>query len=142
MEKDLRSLIRELRKKQTSEEKRFWFLLQDRRLSGFKFRRQVRIDKYCVDFCCYKARLIIELDGGHHNKVLNKLYDQERTEYLESQGFKVLRFWNSDVNNNEKLVLEKIREILFSPSSVNPAHRHRLSGLTPSPARGEDKWNY
>jgi adenine-specific DNA-methyltransferase len=108
-------IARKLRKQATPEEKKLWFLLQDRRLSGFKFRRQVWIDKYCTDFCCYKVKLIIEVDGGNHNKPLNKLNDSERTEYLESQGFRVLRFWNSDIANKQNIVLEKIRETLFTP---------------------------
>jgi very-short-patch-repair endonuclease len=109
------NISRDLRKRSTPEEKQLWFLLQDRRLLGFKFRRQVWIDKYYVDFCCYKARLIIELDGGHHKKELNRLYDTERTRYLKQQGFRVLRFWNKEVIKHEKQVLEKIREILITP---------------------------
>ncbi|MBI4363259.1 MAG: endonuclease domain-containing protein [Candidatus Doudnabacteria bacterium] len=135
----IQSIAKGLRSQQTPEEKKFWFLLQDRRLSGYKFRRQVWIDKYYVDFCCYKAKLIIELDGGYHNRASNKLYDLERTKYLESQGFRVIRFWNSDVNNHEKLVLEKIRERLFSPSSVPPLNQKTSKGGTSSPARGEEK---
>lgn len=138
MANSTKAIAKELRKRQTPEEKKLWFLLQDRRLSGFKFRRQVWVGQYCVDFCCYEVRLIIELDGGYHKRPVNKLYDFKRTGYLENQGFQVLRFWNSEVNNHEKSVLEKIRESLRHPSSVRWLNRNPQK-LTSSPTRGEEK---
>lgn len=132
-------IVRKLRRQATSQEKKLWFLLQDRRFSGFKFRRQVWIDKYSADFCCYQAKLIIEVDGGNHNKSLNKIYDLERTRYLESQGFRILRFWNRDIINNQKIVLERIREILFTPHLSVRQKKNNASGLTSSLARGEEK---
>ena len=131
--------VRKLRKQATPEEKKLWFLLQDRRLSGFKFRRQVWIDKYCADLCCYKSKLIIELDGASHNKPSSKVYDLERTKYLESQGFRVLRFWNRDMINKQKLVLEQIREALFTPHLSVRQNKSNSRELTSSPARGEEK---
>jgi very-short-patch-repair endonuclease len=123
-----KSFSKTLRKSLTPEERKLWFLLRDRRLKDFKFRRQVTIDKYIVDFCCFDKRLIIEVDGGQHNDILNIQKDEERDKYLQKQGFRILRFWNGDVNNNEHEVLESILLALINPSS----------GLRPpSPARGE-----
>ena len=66
------------------------------------------IGHYIVDFCCFEKKLVIELDGGQHNEKYNKLNDTERTRILESQGFKVLRFWNNEVDDNFDGVLETI----------------------------------
>ena len=100
---------RKLRKQSTPEEKRLWFLIQDRRLLGNKFRRQVKLGPYVVDFCCFSKKLILELDGGHHNKTKDS--DFQRDKYFKDQAYIVLRFWNSEMAN-EKAVLSKIREAL------------------------------
>ncbi|HTL39285.1 MAG TPA: endonuclease domain-containing protein [Methylomirabilota bacterium] len=126
------AFARNLRKQSTPEEKILWFLLQGRRFGNFKFRRQVAIDQYIVDFCCLKKRLVIELDGGTHNSDSQKLKDKIRQDYLEKSGFKVLRFWNDDITNHLSIVKEKIFNALFNPSSVR---RSRTS----SPARGEEE---
>ena len=81
---------RRLRSAQTDAERILCFQLRDRRLRGFKFRRQAPIDRYIVDFCCVDERLIIELDGSQHLE--QEEYDKERTKYLESLGYKVVRF--------------------------------------------------
>jgi len=87
----------ELRKDSTPAEAKLWSHLRNDQL-GVNFRRQHAIDNYIPDFCSPKAKLIIELDGSQHLE--QEEYDQERTEYLESQGYKVIRFWNNDVLNN------------------------------------------
>ncbi|OGE74280.1 MAG: hypothetical protein A3I07_04585 [Candidatus Doudnabacteria bacterium RIFCSPLOWO2_02_FULL_42_9] len=110
-------LSKELRKQQTPEEKRLWFLIKDRQL-GYKFRRQVWIDNYIVDFCCFEKRLIIELDGNPHRQAEAKIKDTTRGKHLESQGFIVLRFWNSELKH-EKQLINKIKDYLNSPSSVS-----------------------
>jgi len=127
---------KDLRARQTLEEKRLWFLIKDRQL-GYKFRRQVPIDCYIVDFCCFEKRLVIELDGSPHRNEINKAYDLARTKYLESEGFTVLRFWDSELNQ-EKRVINKIKDFLNNPSSVSRLSRN-LNRLTSSPARGEEK---
>jgi very-short-patch-repair endonuclease len=97
---------RRLRRDQTDAERVLWFRLRDRRLDGWKFRRQMPIDRYIVDFCCPDARLIVELDGGQHDE--NRQADAARTEVLSVMGYLVLRFWNNDVLANTDGVLESI----------------------------------
>ena len=64
-------------------------------MAGYKFRRQAPVGKYIIDFLCYRPRLAVELDGGQHQEQVD--YDAERTRWLESRGFKVIRFWNNQV---------------------------------------------
>ena len=87
----------ELRKELTPAERKLWAYLRGDKL-GVNFRRQHAVGNYIPDFCSPKAKLIIELDGSQH--LDQEEYDKERTEYLESQGYKVIRFWNNDVMNN------------------------------------------
>jgi very-short-patch-repair endonuclease len=98
------SFARRLRRNQSDAERVLWFRVRDRRLNGLKFKRQVPIDKYIVDFCCAEARLIIELDGGQHAA----RDETNRTAILEAMGYLVLRFWNNDVLQNTDGVLEEI----------------------------------
>src|SRR4051812_4883829 len=110
-----------LRRDQTDAERILWFQLRDRRLRGFKFRRQAPIDRYVVDFCCVDERLIIELDGSQH--AARSEEDRSRTHVLESLGYHVLRFWNNDVMQNISGVLEEISGALQgapSPPHPNP----------------------
>ena len=81
---------------------------------GFKFRRQSPVGKYIVDFICLEKRLIIELDGGQH--AVQQDYDHCRSAWLESQGFKVIRFWNHDVMNN----VEEIKEVIARNLAPHP----------------------
>jgi len=93
-----------------------WILLRDRRLAHLKFRRQQAIGTYIVDLFCGQKRLIIELDGGQHN---GSIKDEERTAWLESRGYKVLRFWNNDVLKNKEGVLTAILLVLkMAPSPL------------------------
>jgi len=101
---------RNLRAIQTEAETRLWMRLRDRQLGGAKFRRQVPVGPYVADFACYSARLIVELDGGQH--AANADADARRTEWLESQGFRVVRFWNNDVMANIEGVMERISAAL------------------------------
>ena len=101
-----------LRQKQTEEEKRLWFKLRDKQACGVKFRRQEPIGTYIVDFVNYENKLIIEVDGNPHNEEAIKINDGYRTEWLKSQGFKVLRFWNCEIINDLEKVVEKIKEKL------------------------------
>lgn len=103
--KTLIPIARKLRKQKTPEEAKLWQLLRSRRFLGYKFRRQFPVDKYVADFVCLSKRLIIELDGGQHNKNPN---DATRDEYLQKQGFRILRIWNNDLNINKESVLDKI----------------------------------
>jgi very-short-patch-repair endonuclease len=104
---------RDLRQNQTDVEKKLWQQLNNRQLQGFKFRRQYDLHPYIADFACVEKNLIVELDGGQHADAQE--YDNERTKYFESKGFRVLRFWNNEVNENLDGVLQKISETLDAP---------------------------
>ncbi len=110
MKISLNDRARELRRNSTDAENRMWYFLRNRRLHGFKFSRQYVVEPYIVDFICREKNLIIELDGGHHTE--NVLYDEERTHFLELNGYKVLRFWNHEVLNNINAVLDLILQSL------------------------------
>ncbi len=97
---------RELRLNQTEVEKRLWRCLRNRQLAAAKFRRQTPIDRYIVDFVSFEHHLIIEVDGGQHATTIAT--DPKRTAWLEGEGFRVLRFWNSDVTDNLDGVLVRI----------------------------------
>ena len=97
---------RRLRRQQTDAERLLWFRLRDRRLDGWKFRRQFPVDRYVVDFFCADAHLVIELDGGQH--AIQTDADAARTKKLEAMGYLVLRFWNNEVMRNIEGVLEEI----------------------------------
>lgn len=103
----------ELRKEPTDAEIRLWAYLRKGQL-GVNFRRQHAIGNYIVDFVCIKRKLIIELDGSQH--IEQEEYDTERTAYLKSLGYEVLRFWNNDVMNN---INEVIRRIQFTLDGEN-----------------------
>ena len=102
----MKERARSLRHKSTDAEILLWQHLRERRLLNCKFRRQVPIGKYIVDFLCEDPPIIIELDGGQHME--QEDYDQARTDWLNANGFHVLRFWNSDVMNNIEGVLESL----------------------------------
>jgi very-short-patch-repair endonuclease len=105
----LKIRAQELRKNSTYEERLLWSHIRNSQLLGLKFRRQEPIGDYIVDFACIEKKMIIELDGGHHNQEENKEYDNNRTDYLNACGWRVLRFWNNEVKGNLKGVLEMIR---------------------------------
>jgi very-short-patch-repair endonuclease len=106
------SRARQLRKNATEAEKRMWQALREN-FRSTKFRRQVPVGPYYVDFFSFSAKLVIEIDGGQHGEAQD--YDAGRTAFLESQGLRVIRFWNNDVLSNIEGVLTKISESL-SPS--------------------------
>ena len=101
-------LSRKLRNNLTDAEKFLWYFLRADNL-GVKFRRQAVIGKYIVDFACYDKKLVIEIDGGQHYESSG---DKVRDQWLRSQGFTVLRFWNNEVLENREGVVLKIIEHL------------------------------
>ena len=105
---------RSLRYNQTDAERRLWRHLRDRRLGGFKIRRQFTVAHYIVDFACPQARVVIEIDGGQHT--INEERDGERTRFLEGRGYRVVRYWNNDVLLKTNEVLEAILSELERPS--------------------------
>jgi very-short-patch-repair endonuclease len=109
---------RTLRRNSTSAERRLWYVLRALKAQGFKFRRQVPIDPYIVDFACLSARLVIELDGNTHSTDEEIARDTTRQTYIESQGFRVLRFWNLDVYHNVESVMDTIVAALSKPNEL------------------------
>ena len=105
------SRSRALRRNSTDAERKLWNVLRSRQLCGFKFRQQAEIEGYIVDFLCPERRLIIEVDGGQHSPER----DATRTAYLESQGFRVIRFWNNEVLQNIDGVWSAIEAALDMP---------------------------
>ena len=105
-------LSKTLRKKQTPWESKLWKHLRRKNIQGLKFKRQVPIGNYIVDFCCQSKKLIIELDGGQH--MSNRFQDIERDRYLRTKGYNILRFWNNEVDSNLEGVLEKIYKSLIT----------------------------
>ncbi len=102
----------ELRKEPTPAEKKLWSYLRGDQLNGINFRRQHAIGNYIVDFVSIKKKLIIELDGSHHLEPQQQEYDAKRTRYLESVGYRVVRFWNGQVENDVNAVLRAIELVL------------------------------
>ena len=103
-------LARNLRKNSTIQERRLWNLLKNRQFHNLKFKRQHPIGDYIVDFICKEVKVIIEIDGGQHNELENINYDKVRTEFLNSLGYKVIRFWNNEVYENIESVLSKLEQ--------------------------------
>ncbi len=101
---------RKFRGDPTEAETRLWSRLRRKQLDGHRFRRQVPLGPYVVDFLCLSARLVVELDGGQHAS--EGIRDARRTAWLESQGFRVARFWNHDVLGNTDAVVEAISNVL------------------------------
>ena len=117
---------RQLRRDQTEAERVLWQPLRDRRLLGWKFRRQHRIGPYFADFACVEVRLIVELDGSQH--LTQQRHDDARTSFLETQGFRVLRFWNDDVLRDTEAVLATIATALAPHPPSAPSPRRRGEG--------------
>lgn len=101
-------LARNLRRNMTKQERLLWKILRNSNLNNCKFKRQYPIGNYIVDFVCREKWLIIELDGGQHNEQENRNKDNIRTRYLEERGFRVLRFWNNDIDQNVSGVYNEI----------------------------------
>ena len=101
-------LARAMRKRMTDAEMRLWYRLRPMRSSGLAFRRQSPLGAYIADFECRKARLIVEVDGAQHDQADAREYDAERTRWLESQGYEVLRFANHDVLRHTDIVIDQI----------------------------------
>lgn len=85
---------------------KLWHQLKSRRFSNLKFRRQCPLGPYIADFVSFEKMLVIEIDGGQH--ALQREYDEIRTQFLNSLGYKVIRFWNNEVQNQFDAVMEKI----------------------------------
>ena len=150
---------RQLRRTASVAENRLWYVLRNRGLGGWKFVRQLPIGPYIADFACREAALVIEVDGGQHAE---NGADEKRTEFLNAEGYSVLRFWNNDVLNNRDTVCELILGVIegvpsphlrFAPATLSPmgrgirglraaaaSHRQQLARALPFPSgRGEER---
>jgi very-short-patch-repair endonuclease len=96
---------KKLRSNMTDAERRLWYRLRGHRFAGYKFKRQVPIGPYIVDFACLNHGLVVELDGGQHSESAS---DAERDEYLRSKSLRILRFWNHEALRNTDAVLAEI----------------------------------
>ncbi len=105
---------RHLRREQTPFEAKLWRRLRGRQFGEFKFRRQFPVKGYIADLCCPEKKLIVELDGGQHLE--QAPYDNERTAKLEDSGYRVIRFWNTEIAENIDGILEAIYTELNKPS--------------------------
>jgi very-short-patch-repair endonuclease len=109
---------RSLRKNMTEAERKLWGRLREQQL-GIRFRRQVVLGRYIVDFASFTPKIIIEVDGSQHAD--NAHYDEQRTKWLESMGYRVLRYWNNEVLNNLDAVLDAIWKACFEiPHPASP----------------------
>ena len=105
-------LAKQMRSNMTDQEAKLWSILRAKRFYGYKFKRQVLIGDYIVDFLCVEKSLIVEVDGGQHNEPNEIEYDKQRTAYLNNLGYKVIRFWNNEVRENIDGVCEEIKKYL------------------------------
>ena len=117
-----------LRKDMTDAERKLWSALRNSQLAGAKFRRQQPIGPFVADFVCQERQLIIEADGGQHAA---DDADARRTQFLESKGYRVLRFWNNDILSN----LDGVAELIAAALSI--PHPAQAALESPSPSRGE-----
>jgi very-short-patch-repair endonuclease len=108
-------IARALRKRMTPQEVKLWVHLRSWRKQGFHFRRQSPLDDFIVDFVCLRHRLIVEVDGGQHNFDAHASRDAKRDHHLTSHGFRVLRFWNNELDRNLEGVLMAIDDALRNP---------------------------
>jgi len=111
-------LARRLRREMTGTEWRVWNRLKGKRLGGWKFRRQHPIGPYVADFCCLAARLVVELDGPEHGTDPAEAYDPRRTAWLECEGYRVLRFPVTSVDEDLDSVIDSIYQHLVGKRSV------------------------
>ena len=129
----LLSHARELRKNATDAEQLLWKILRNRQIEDLKFRRQHPVTPYVVDFFCHEANLIIELDGGQHNGTEQQSKDEQRTQFLESKGYRVLRFWNHDILQHTEAVVQTILQTLTPTLSQREREIAQHTASKPSP---------
>ena len=121
-----RSAAKKLRANTTPHERILWRALKELPIEGSHFRRQAPIGPYIVDFFCPAKRLIIELDGAHHNEDAVAARDLDRQHWLEHEGYRVIRFWNSEITGDLTAVLERIYvELYGSREAETTPLRHR-----------------
>ena len=144
---------RKLRRDMTDAERKLWWHLRHLPIEHSHFRRQATIGRFFADFACHEKRLVIEVDGSQHNEPDHVMSDTKQSAYLQSQGYRILRFWNNDVFKNIDGVMEAILTAInqheASPPPLLPPHRAKMRGgrgterpsrvaddATPSPGQG------
>jgi very-short-patch-repair endonuclease len=132
MPKQLALIARTLRNGATDAERRFWYGVKRQQIGGFKFRRQVVLKDFVVDFACLEARLVIEVDGATHSTDAELMRDAARTRALRSEGYDILRFTNEEAFGNLDGVLETVRLKLIE---LRPRLQDEIfeGGATPLP---------
>jgi very-short-patch-repair endonuclease len=131
---DQRDFARRLRNQMTPAEKELWRFLRAAQLDGHKFRRQVAIGPYIVDFACLAMALLVELDGPQHGEAAAQDHDERRTAWLIKKGYRTIRFWNHELDENIHAVVDKIREALAE-------QQQRIPPPQPSPPGGGSRRN-
>lgn len=121
-----RNFAKSFRANSTDAERKLWSLLRAGQLGGLRFKRQVPLDGYILDFVCFEARLIVELDGGQHS---GSAADLARDEHFRAVGFHTLRFWNHEVMENLEGVYERLRILL---ETISPQDQTRGYSSSPS----------
>jgi len=116
-----RAAAKRLRANTTPHERILWRALKELPIEGSHFRRQAPIGPYVVDFFCPATRLVIELDGGHHNEDEAAKRDGARQSWLENEGYRVVRFWNSEIASDLTAVLERIYVELYGSREAETA---------------------
>jgi very-short-patch-repair endonuclease len=124
----LLGFARQMRHELTEAERKMWEILRSRRLQGFKFRRQVPMCGYILDFYCVRVKLAIELDGGQHADPDAIAYDQRRADRLAAEGIRILRFWDDDVLKHSANVAEAIYDACCANPHPNPLPDYRERG--------------
>ena len=107
----LKQNARNLRNNMTEQERKLWNIIRNRNFYGYRFLRQYVIGQYIVDFICREKKVVIEIDGGQHNESENIEYDKQRTKYLENKGYKVIKFWNNDIDSNIEGVYQHLQNV-------------------------------
>jgi very-short-patch-repair endonuclease len=129
----LRSFAKGQRSAQTRAEDLFWMQVRRGRFHGCKFKRQVPIAPYVVDFLCVSARLVVELDGPPHDDEDRRAHDARRDRFLRDQGFRILRFTNDEFLGNPQRVMDRVRTAIDTVLAPSP---DLADARSPSPAEG------
>ncbi len=122
---------RKLRREATPAERRLWTQLRQLEINNVHFRRQAPIGPYFADFACHRTSIVIEIDGAQHGIDDERLRDEKRTRFLETSGYRVLRFWNHEVLRNLESVVDTICAALYQtlePPPLTPPRRKRGEG--------------
>jgi very-short-patch-repair endonuclease len=132
-----RARARTLRQNMTEAERRLWQILRSHQTKGYKFRRQVPIGRYIADFVCHEAWLILEIDGGQHDRSSPR--EAERSGFLQNEGDRILRFWNNevlaDLDGVHATIADELGRITLTQPPERPPWRAAVRGAPPSRGR-------